>query len=55
MKDRVLADVDFVDGTRRLVHEGPDGRQYVIDDLGEPVHGVWILPVDEVEPDVVIG
>ena len=54
MTNRILGEVDFVDSSRRLVYEEPNGRQYVLDDLGEPVHGVWILPLDEVIPDRVI-
>lgn len=52
--DRILGEVDFVDGSRRLVYEEPSGRQYVLDDLAERVHGVWVLPLDEVIPDRVI-
>jgi hypothetical protein len=55
MADRIIGEVDFVDGSRRLVYEGPDGRQYVLDDEGELVHGVWVMPAEEVVPDLLIN
>jgi hypothetical protein len=44
--DPVIARVRFVDGAERPVFDGLDGRQYVLDDEGEPVHGVWYIPPD---------
>jgi hypothetical protein len=29
------------------VYEDAAGRQYVLNDDGEPVEGVWVLPADE--------
>jgi hypothetical protein len=37
-----VATVPFTDGVARPVYE-EDDRQYVIDDGGERVYGVWIL------------
>ena len=53
--DRILGEVDFVDGSRRLVYEDSDGRQYVLGEESERVHGVWMMPLEDVLPDVVIG
>jgi hypothetical protein len=33
----------FVDGTRRPIYEDARG-QYVMDDEGEPVYGLWLIP-----------
>jgi hypothetical protein len=46
MNDPLIARVRFVDGAERPVFDGLDGRQYVFDDDGEPVHGVWYIPPD---------
>jgi hypothetical protein len=46
MNDPVIARVHFVDGAERLVFEGLDGRQYVLDDDGEPAYGIWYIPPD---------
>ena len=53
--DQHLADVDFVDGIRRPVSETPTGRQYVVDDDGQRLYGVWFLPSDVAEPIIVLG
>jgi hypothetical protein len=38
-----IAFIHFADGTCRPIYD--DGRrQYVIDDDGEPVYGVWYVP-----------
>ena len=42
--------IPFVDGVSRPVFLDEDGRQYVIDNDGNRVYGVWIY-IDE--PDVV--
>jgi hypothetical protein len=44
MLDPVIAHVDFVDGVSRAVFEQLDGRQYVLDDAGDRVYGVWYIP-----------
>ena len=43
---RTIAEVPFTDGVVRLVFEDADGGQYVVDNGGEPVKGIWVL-VDE--------
>jgi hypothetical protein len=35
---------DFVDGQSRAIHVDDEGNQYVFDDAGEPIFGVWIAP-----------
>lgn len=51
-----VAYISFDDGVMRPVYEDRPGRQYVIDDGGERVYGVWFIP-REVEADrpVIIG
>jgi hypothetical protein len=46
MNDPIIARVRFVDGAERPVFEGLDGRQYVFDDDGAAVPGVWYIPPD---------
>ena len=41
-----IASVPFVDVVRRDVFLDADGRQYVLDDDGQAVYGVWVL-IDE--------
>jgi hypothetical protein len=54
MNDLPLGQVRFVDGTTRPVH-GDGDRQYVVDDDGEKVFGLWILPEeDRVDTPLVI-
>jgi hypothetical protein len=42
------------DGVWRAVYQDPRGRQYVIDTAGEPVYGVWFIPVDELQPSIIV-
>jgi hypothetical protein len=35
---------DFIDGQTPAVHLDDEGNQYVYDDAGQPVFGVWIAP-----------
>jgi hypothetical protein len=42
----ILAHIQFADGQPRPVIE-VDGRQYVLDDEGDRVYGVWFIPRDE--------
>jgi hypothetical protein len=46
MTDPIISRVRFADGAERDVFEQLDGRQYVLDDDGEPTHGVWYIPPD---------
>ena len=38
-----IAYVWFVDGVKRPIFAEPDGKQYVLDDDGEPIYGVWYI------------
>ncbi len=59
---RAIARVPFVDGVTRDVFEDAGGRQFVLDDGGDPQYGVWILSRgidddldDGPRPDAVAG
>jgi hypothetical protein len=45
-----IGERDFTDGATRRVYRDPDGRQFVEDDEGERVYGIWILQA-AAEPD----
>ena len=46
MNEQVIGKRRFLDGEVRVVYQDQDGRQFVLDDDGQAVYGVWIL-VDE--------
>jgi hypothetical protein len=48
MNDRQIAFVPFIDSAIRPVFLDEDGRQYVLDDDGQPVYGMWVY-IDEPE------
>jgi hypothetical protein len=41
---RIIGTPEFTDGAQRAVYEDGDGRQFVIDDEGQAVYGVWLIP-----------
>jgi hypothetical protein len=43
----------FTDGVWRPVYESPGDRQYVIDDDGQRLYGVWYVPPDADPPLIV--
>ncbi len=45
-----LGERQFTDGTTRPIYRSDDGRQYVLDDEGEPGYGVWLNPDEYSEP-----
>jgi hypothetical protein len=48
-----IAYVWFTDGVKRAVYE-ERGRQFVLDEYGEPIYGVWYIPPEEcVIPNIV--
>jgi hypothetical protein len=50
MHHAAIAEIEFTDGIMRPVFEDDRG-QYVLDDNGEPVYGVWFIPrAPEPEP-----
>jgi hypothetical protein len=54
MPDPIVAYVDFLDGIRRPVNEEIGGRQYVYDDDGEKVYGVWCIPREECDRPIIV-
>jgi hypothetical protein len=54
MPNPIVAFGDFVDGLRRSVYEEPDGRQYVVDNDGEKVFGVWFIPREECDQPIIV-
>jgi hypothetical protein len=49
-----VAEIQFTDGTARSVFEDTRG-QYVLDDDGEPVYGVWFIPREECDVPVIVN
>jgi hypothetical protein len=48
-----VAYVEFIAGVRLPVFD--DGkRQYVLDDDGEPIYGVWYIPRDECDVPIIV-
>jgi len=47
MNDLIVGQRSFTDGTNRDVCLDSDGRQYVLDDDGQRVDGVWIFSKEE--------
>jgi hypothetical protein len=50
-----LGERQFTDGTTRPDIRDEDGRQFVLDDYGEPVYGVWHHSDEYQEPVVLFG
>jgi hypothetical protein len=44
---------EFTDGLTRPVFEDAHG-QYVLDDEGEPVYGVWFIPREEADLPLIV-
>ncbi len=49
-----IAYIECEDGTRRAVFEDFGGRQYLLDDEGEPVYGVWYIPRGECDRPIIV-
>jgi hypothetical protein len=45
--DQFIGHVLLVDGATRPIYQQPDGRQYILNEEGERVHGVWMIPEEE--------
>jgi hypothetical protein len=41
---RIIGTREFTDGSQRAVYQDDEGRQFVIDDEGQAVYGIWLLP-----------
>jgi hypothetical protein len=48
---RVIGEVMTADGSVRPVYELEDGTEYVVDDDGCVVTGIWLLMPEEEEPE----
>jgi len=48
-----IARIEFAGGPMRPVFE-EDGRQFVIDDVGNRVYGVWFVPRDDADKPIVV-
>lgn len=48
-----IAHVEFAGGPMRLVYADA-GRQYVIDDHGTRIYGVWFIPRDDADTPLVV-
>ena len=48
MNSQPIASLKFNDGTSRPVYEDDYG-QYVFDNEGDPIYGVWYVPPEELE------
>jgi hypothetical protein len=47
MFDEIIGTVPFVDGVRRQVFEDWHGKQYVLNNDGERVYGIWRVSEEE--------
>jgi hypothetical protein len=55
MTDPIIAYTWFTDGVKRAVYLEASGKQYVLDEEGEKVHGVWYIPPEEsFGPDIIV-
>lgn len=53
--DPIVAYIWFTHRVQRAVYQQPDGRQYVLDDEGEKIYGVWYIPPEErTGPDIIV-
>lgn len=52
-RDEIVATVEFQGSTMRLVYETRDGKQYVIDDFGRRIYGVYYYPREADQPTVI--
>jgi hypothetical protein len=52
-RDPIIGNCKFADGAMRPIYD--DGqRQYVFDDDGYPVYGVWLIPQNEPDLPVIV-
>jgi hypothetical protein len=52
--DPIISCIRLVDNADCPVFEQPDGRQYVLDDDGDCVYGVWFIPRDECNAPIIV-
>ena len=53
--DQVVAYLQFVDGHWRPVYQRSDGQQYVVDEDGTRVLGVWLIPRDAADVPITVS
>jgi hypothetical protein len=53
--DQVVACVQFVDSHWRPVYARPDGQQYIVDEDGTCVLGVWLIPRDAADVPITVS
>lgn len=54
MADQIVAYREFVDGSLRPIYD--DGqRQYVVNDDGDRVYGVYFIPREECDTPIVVS
>ena len=49
-----IAYIEFADGKLRPVFETSEGRQYIIDEKGRKVFGVWFMRPEECDQPVIV-
>jgi hypothetical protein len=49
-----VAQIEFTVGELRPVFETSSGQQYVLDDDGNRVYGIWFIPPEECDCPVVV-
>jgi hypothetical protein len=47
MPDQPIGRVLFTDASLHDVYRDQNGRQYVENDAGEPVYGIWVYPAED--------
>jgi hypothetical protein len=49
-----VAQVEFTEGEPRPVFEAMDGRQFIVDDDGNKIYGVWFIPREEFDTPFIV-
>jgi hypothetical protein len=52
--DQAIGRRHFTDGAERAIFEDYQGGQYVLDDVGQRVEGVWLPPADESDVPLIV-
>jgi len=54
-RDPVIGHRWFVDGVERAVYQDAQGQQYVLDNDGSRVDGVWVVPDEEPDAPFIVA
>ena len=54
MPDQLIGYRVFTDKANRPIFQEESGRQYVMDDDGNRVYGVWLMPEDEPDLPIIV-